>query len=208
MIRRPPRSTQSRSSAASDVYKRQCSCNAGYYDSGGTCVTCTAGYYCTGDNYSTLCPSNMTSSSGSVSQGNCSCVDNSWTSCVYPSCNPPKYTGTKYCNCDDLILVAYPALNNGCEIGYTFSNQYYKECSSICCGDGRCSNYESASTCAADCGYCGDGYCTSSLGETCSNCTNDCGGCSCWGDYECDAGQTCEGPGYCLSLIHISEPTR
>src|SRR5450756_3249973 len=43
MIRRPPRSTQSRSSAASDVYKRQCTkCGGTFATPRSHCMTCGA----------------------------------------------------------------------------------------------------------------------------------------------------------------------
>jgi len=50
------------------------------------------------------------------------------------------------------------------------------------CGDGKCQEAESCSTCPADCGqcslqkpYCGDGVCQST--ESCSSCQIDCGQC-------------------------------
>ena len=184
------------------VQNESCTCNAGYYDNNGTCTTCTAGYYCTGNNVRTECPANMTSSAGSDAQGDCYCKNLTWTSCVYPTCNPAKYTGYKYCNCDGLILVAYPSVNNGCEVSYYHSNEYLKACSTICCGDGSCESAvgETPYNCEADCGYCGDGICSSVISESCSSCPEDCGGCSCYDNYSCDTGETCCGAlGTCTS---------
>jgi hypothetical protein len=56
------------------------------------------------------------------------------------------------------------------------------------CGDGKCDDGETCSTCALDCGACstcGDGKCES--GETCSNCPMDCGDCAKCGDGLCTA---------------------
>eukprot|EP01111_Echinosteliopsis_oligospora_P013674 TRINITY_DN4962_c0_g1_i1.p1 TRINITY_DN4962_c0_g1~~TRINITY_DN4962_c0_g1_i1.p1 ORF type:complete len:1017 (+),score=227.48 TRINITY_DN4962_c0_g1_i1:60-3110(+) len=53
------------------------------------------------------------------------------------------------------------------------------------CGDGICSSSigENCVTCPYDCGFssscnvCGDGECTNSIGENCTTCSEDCGGC-------------------------------
>ena len=57
MIRRPPRSTQSRSSAASDVYKRQEVCPVGSFgDSNGVCHVCPSNCAnCSVANICTMC---------------------------------------------------------------------------------------------------------------------------------------------------------
>jgi hypothetical protein len=56
------------------------------------------------------------------------------------------------------------------------------------CGDGKCSNGETCSTCALDCGQCqtcGNGNCDTTQGESCTNCPMDCGACPSCGDGFC-----------------------
>ncbi|MCB9664710.1 MAG: putative metal-binding motif-containing protein [Alphaproteobacteria bacterium] len=63
-----------------------------------------------------------------------------------------------------------------------------------CCGDGACTSAvgENCSTCEEDCGVCcGNGVCNSSFGETCSNCTQDCGACPYCGDGICNGTDSC-----------------
>lgn len=66
-----------------------------------------------------------------------------------------------------------------------------KDCgdNTITCGDGVCSNGESAN-CPQDCGNggnCGDGVCSSSLGENSTTCPQDCGGGGNCGDGVCSS---------------------
>lgn len=58
--------------------------------------------------------------------------------------------------------------------------------SSDFCGDGNCVN-EDIVTCPADCASCGDGICSTPLGENASNCA-DCVNC---GDGLCGPGENC-----------------
>jgi hypothetical protein len=60
------------------------------------------------------------------------------------------------------------------------------------CGDGRCDDGETCTTCPLDCGFCpmcGDGTCNP--GETCSSCPQDCGSCSNCGTGFCNDGKNC-----------------
>lgn len=178
------------------VQSESCTCNAGYYLSGTSCLTCTSGYYCTGGTTSrTLCPSGMTSWSGADAQTDCFCK-----SSIYP---PGDVCGAVsgydiYYNCDGSIA-------NGCEIHRSACNgSSPPSTATVCCGDSNCvsSIGETSSNCIADCGYCGDGTCSSGLGEDCSSCAGDCGACSCYNDYyndDCPAGKTCCGGGSCSS---------
>jgi hypothetical protein len=54
------------------------------------------------------------------------------------------------------------------------------------CGNGKCDNGETCSTCAVDCGACsscGNGKCDGT--DTCFNCPQDCGDCPACGDGKC-----------------------
>ncbi|MEO7330433.1 MAG: hypothetical protein ABI193_17795, partial [Minicystis sp.] len=58
------------------------------------------------------------------------------------------------------------------------------------CGDGTCTNGETCTNCAADCGLCqgcGDSACNN--GETCGSCPGDCGVCSSCGNKACENGE-------------------
>ena len=60
------------------------------------------------------------------------------------------------------------------------------------CGNGKCDNGETCSTCALDCGVCpgcGDGICQSGPpnNETCASCPQDCGVCDFCGNGKCEA---------------------
>jgi len=61
------------------------------------------------------------------------------------------------------------------------------------CGNGKCDNGETCTTCALDCGTCagcGDGKCDMSTGESCYNCPQDCGVCmATCGDGKCEMPQ-------------------
>ncbi|HEY8429531.1 MAG TPA: hypothetical protein VIL20_14195 [Sandaracinaceae bacterium] len=64
----------------------------------------------------------------------------------------------------------------------------------VVCGDDRCAETETCSSCPADCGpcsaTCGDELCSGS--ETCSSCPADCGPCSATcGDELCSGSETC-----------------
>lgn len=56
------------------------------------------------------------------------------------------------------------------------------------CGDGLCNGDETAKGCYADCGSCGDGFCTSGE-EDASSCPQDCANC---GDSVCDDDESAE----------------
>jgi len=62
------------------------------------------------------------------------------------------------------------------------------------CGNGKCDNGETCTTCSKDCGACpetcGNGKC--GLGESCATCSDDCGKCpvTC-GDNKCEDPETC-----------------
>jgi len=162
----------------------------------------------------------MHSLAGSTSSFACSCNDDSFASCVYPTCDPDKYTGTKYYDCGWSSIP-----NNGCERAYSYSNEPLKSTSVVCCGDGVCHNSffggsETYFNCSADCGYCGDGTCQSAdesvsgcptdchgtcgdgicntVYESSSNCYNDCGGASCSDQLDCSGtyGGYCEDMGF------------
>lgn len=85
--------------------------------------------------------------------------------------------------------------NSKCDNGETCSS-CAKDCGkcSAKCGDGTCSSDEHCKSCPADCGRCaagcGDGTCAST--EDCSTCQPDCGKCSSGrcGDGKCNSGET------------------
>lgn len=81
------------------------------------------------------------------------------------------------------------------------------QCVSPRCGDGLCSDEESAESCYEDCGACGDGICSALAGETSESCAADCpavcgdglcthheDGASCYEDCGACGHELCEGP--------------
>ena len=81
------------------------------------------------------------------------------------------------------------------------------------CGDGLCrpSEGESSLTCSVDCmaAGCGDGSCSPGNGESCANCPSDCGGCSAsCGDGTCEGSESCAScPGDCGMCSTTCGPT-
>jgi hypothetical protein len=100
-----------------------------------------------------------------------------------------QYCGyTTYCSRSFAVSPKYTAGSYGFELRAYDEGDYVGSSTitvtvgqSNYCGDGRCSNGETCSSCSSDCGSCqpvyrcGDGVCNG--GETCSSCSSDCGSC-------------------------------
>ena len=74
-------------------------------------------------------------------------------------------------------------------------NETLTSCPSDCtpkCGNNACENSrgEDVMNCPEDCGWCGDGTCSSKLDETSTSCPNDCKEKVYCGDSKCDLGET------------------
>jgi hypothetical protein len=155
------------------VQNESCTCNAGYYKSGNSCIMCgTSTYSSAGATSCTSCPSGMVNSGGGTSISSCYCNSGVSGSTVwkYYNCNGSTSDGCEVSKSCDGAMPGCP-LSDQAACGY--------------CGDGTCAGPvagETLASCASDCGYCGDGYCTSARGEHAWTCYQDCGGADC-SDY-------------------------
>ena len=179
--------------ATSKTCKCLQSCAPGLVQNSSTCACedqCGDGFCVLGQETLETCPADC----NKCGNGLCNLSEDAQT--CPQDCAPTSVCGNGQCETDETSTSCPSDCGGGstcvcgwdCPPGTPGCNGY--------CGDGQCNlATENSTTCAADCGYCGDGTCAT--GES-SYCTEDCGGggSTCVCGWDCPPG-TAGCDGYC-----------